>query len=82
MSTCDHICRECGQVMNCQHCRPWQLPTDRNRIAELEAVIDATRTLVADGAATGFNPHDGDWADRLFRNQWALSCALNPELKD
>ncbi len=39
MSTCDHICRECGQVMNCQHCKPWQLPTDRARIAELEALV-------------------------------------------
>lgn len=23
--------------MNCQHCRPWQLPADRLRIADLEA---------------------------------------------
>lgn len=49
MSTCDHICRECGQVMNCQHCRPYQLPVDRARIADLEASV---RELVAH--ATGF----------------------------
>lgn len=41
MSTCDHICRECGQVMNCQHCHPWQLPKDRLRIVELEAALSA-----------------------------------------
>jgi hypothetical protein len=41
MSTCDHICRECGQVMNCQHCKPYQLPVDRVRISELEAEVRA-----------------------------------------
>lgn len=39
MSTCDHICRECGQVMNCQHCKPWQLPADRERIRALEVSV-------------------------------------------
>lgn len=39
MSTCDHICRECGGVMNCQHCKPRRLPKDRARIAELEALL-------------------------------------------
>jgi hypothetical protein len=43
VSTCDHICRECGQVMNCQHCKPYSLPADRARIAELEAALRSVR---------------------------------------
>jgi hypothetical protein len=39
VSTCDHICRECGQVIDCQHCRPHRLPVDRQRIADLEAAL-------------------------------------------
>lgn len=54
MSTCDHICRECGQVMNCQHCRPYQLPVDRARIAELEAALRKINALIDSPAR--FNP--------------------------
>lgn len=48
MSTCDHICRECGQVMNCQHCRPYQLPVDRARIAELSVALEWALRRVPD----------------------------------
>lgn len=41
----------------------------------LEAII-STRKLVSEAAMTGFNCHDGDWAERLFANQAGLSAAL------
>ena len=44
-----------------------------DRIAELEAALRATRAIVVEGALVGFNPHDGDWADRLFKNQGAIT---------
>lgn len=43
MSTCDHICRECGQVMNCQHCKPYSLPADRARIAALDVGLSSLK---------------------------------------
>ena len=47
----DDICRECGGVMNCQHCHGVQLPVDRHRIAELEALL--RETLTHDDVAFG-----------------------------
>lgn len=29
--------------MNCQHCKPYSLPSDRARIAELEALVSSMR---------------------------------------
>lgn len=59
MSTCDHICRECGGVINCQHCKPYRLPADAHRIAELEDVL---RRVVHDAQkmiqATGYRTQD------------------------
>lgn len=34
------------------------------------------RKIIADGAMTGFNWKDGDWADRLFASQQVTSAAL------
>lgn len=45
-------------------------------VARLRSVLDATHKLIAEGAMTGFNPHNGTWADRLFKNQWNISQAL------
>lgn len=41
----------------------------------LEAAL-ATRKLVVEAALTGFNYADGDWAERLYHNQAALSAAI------
>lgn len=41
----------------------------------LEALI-AVNALVAEGAATGFNPNSGTWAERLFLSNQATSNAL------
>jgi len=47
-------------------------------IAAFREVISTTRKLVAEAALTGFNCHDGDWAERLFFNQQSLSKAIDP----
>ncbi len=38
--------------------------------------VERTRAIVTEAAATGVNWGDGDWADRLFANQAALTAAL------
>lgn len=46
------------------------------RLKECEATLRVTNKIIADGALTGFNPTDGDWAERLFANQQAITKAL------
>jgi hypothetical protein len=41
----------------------------------LEALLEV-RNLVREASATGFNCHDGDWAERLFYNQAKVSEAI------
>lgn len=43
---------------------------------QLRLAIERTRAIVAEAAMTGFNWKDGDWAERLFANQAALTAAL------
>lgn len=43
---------------------------------DLLAVAKKTRGLVSEAAATGFNCHDGDWAERIYANQAALTAAI------
>mgnify|MGYP003392962660 CR=1 FL=1 len=40
-------------------------------------MLDVTHKLISEGALEGFNPLEGTWADRLFRNQGAIHDALN-----
>lgn len=42
----------------------------------LKKVLTDTRAIVCDGAMTGFNCHDGDWADRLYKNNGTISDVL------
>lgn len=44
--------------------------------ALLEA-LTAVHALVSEGAAIGFNPHDGDWAERLFLSQRQTYAAIS-----
>lgn len=48
------------------------------KITELRAAVLATRALVSEAALTGFNCKDGDWAERLFANQAALTDTIKP----
>lgn len=46
------------------------------RVDELQEALLVTRKLVSEAAMTGFNYHDGDWAERLFANQANITSAL------
>lgn len=55
----------------------------RNRSQRVHALNEAlvkalenVQRLIAEGALTGFNPLDGNWADRLFHSQQQTSRAL------
>jgi hypothetical protein len=37
--------------------------------AELVAALIMVRKIISDAALTGFNCHDGEWAERLFASQ-------------
>lgn len=43
---------------------------------EMLAALKHVRSIVADGAATGFNWKDGDWAERLYASQQMTSTAV------
>jgi hypothetical protein len=51
---------------------PAQGSVDRDMLAALQAV----NKLISEAALTGFNCHDGDWAERLFHSQQATSTAI------
>lgn len=42
----------------------------------LVKALENVRSIIADGAMTGFNYKDGDWAERLFASQQVTSQAL------
>lgn len=45
-----------------------------------QALYDAlieTRKIICEGVETGFNPHDGDWAETLFLNNANIAHALS-----
>ena len=65
-------CRICGHTYdNCTGSQP-----EQPSVAEAARVLRETRQIVCDAAETGFNCHDGDWADRLFRNNGQITAVL------
>jgi hypothetical protein len=44
---------------------------------EMYEALASVQKLIAEGAKTGFNPLDGDWAERLFVSQQKTSAALS-----
>jgi hypothetical protein len=42
----------------------------------LVSALEHVRSIIADGAMTGFNHKDGDWANHLFFSQQITSAAL------
>lgn len=48
----------------------------RLEIGELKAALSAVHRIIVDASMTGFNCHEGDWAERLFFSQQATSRAL------
>jgi hypothetical protein len=49
----------------------------RAEVETILAAMEGTRALVSEAAMTGFNCHDGDWAERLYANQAKLSAAID-----
>lgn len=43
---------------------------------DMLAALKIVNTLIAEASMTGFNCHDGDWAERLFHSQQATSKAI------
>lgn len=43
---------------------------------ELLEAIKLVRSIISEAAATGFNCHDGDWAERLFKSQAVTHAAV------
>lgn len=71
-----------------QHVRIFNYPGQTEAIAaqivqrwnahkQMLEALEATRALVSEAAMIGFNCHDGDWAQRLYANQAALSAAID-----
>ena len=52
------------------------------REAAMEAALLKTRQLVCEAAEVGFNYADGDWADRLYRNNGNIAAALSTPAAD
>lgn len=49
---------------------------DTRNFEELLAALKGVQKIISEGAMTGFNCHDGDWAGRLFHSQQATSAAI------
>jgi hypothetical protein len=47
-----------------------------NSHAAMVSALEGVRKIISEGAMTGFNCHDGDWAERLFASQATTSAAL------
>jgi hypothetical protein len=47
-----------------------------NCFDDLVKALENVREIIAEGAMTGFNYKDGDWAERLFASQQVTSAAL------
>lgn len=48
-------------------------------IAVLRSALVHVRKIIVEGAETGFNCRDGDWADRLFASQAMTHSALTSQ---
>ncbi|TCL70599.1 hypothetical protein [Rhizobium sp. BK251] len=51
-------------------------PSNGDEVERLREAIRTTRAIVCDGALVGFNPLEGDWAERLYTNNGSLTAAL------
>jgi len=49
---------------------------DAELVLELVEALSAVHKIVAEAAPNGFDPHTGDWAERLFFSQRATNAAL------
>jgi hypothetical protein len=48
---------------------------------DMLAALLNVRKIISEGALTGFNPLDGDWAERLYASQHVTSSAIRKATK-
>ena len=53
-----------------------RLKSKHDAAVDMYVALVVVNKLIAEAASTGFNCHDGDWADRLFESQQVTSAAL------
>lgn len=51
-------------------------PTKADAFNDMLAALKNVQKIISEGAMTGFNCHDGDWAERLFTSQQVTSAAI------
>jgi hypothetical protein len=56
---------------------PEQIERMQAENERLRSALTYVRSIIKDGAMTGFNPLDGDWAERLFKSQALTHDVLN-----
>lgn len=54
------------------------LDESNDHVIRLQAALLLVRGIIKDGAMVGFNPLEGDWAERLFASQGTTKNALAP----
>lgn len=52
------------------------IATELNAFPDMLEALCSVNKLISEAAMTGFNCHDGDWAERLFHSQQATSAAI------
>jgi len=67
-------CPECGATAG-DPC-PRGLAKEREASNAMLAALKNVNKLISEAAMTGFNCHDGDWAERLFASQQVTSAAI------
>ena len=86
---CDHLMGAVATVHCSGEGDDWQKHGDNPKFAEavanarliaaapdMLAALRNVRKLISEAAMTGFNCHDGDWAERLFASQHVTSAAI------
>ena len=67
-----------GEIVGCEGILGDGEDNDRLIAAapEMLEALHSVNKLISEAAMTGFNCHDGDWAERLFFSQQATSDAI------
>ena len=77
----DTLCRDAAVEIQSLRDRLTRLRSENAELVaerdQLRVAVTLVREIIKDGAMTGFNCHDGDWAERLFASQAVTHRALS-----